>query len=90
MNHTLNTKENKYDYKLYEGDILFFDKNRDKLKEKYLDKWVGVLDQKVVGVNDEVCPLLTDLENKDIDLRRVYIEHLSTSEDEWWILEEEE
>ncbi len=64
----------------------FLERNEDKLKEKYPDKWIGILNKKVVGVSDDLQNLVNDLRSRGIDTGKAVVEFLPTSED-IWILE---
>lgn len=77
------TEKDRENIERFEEDMHFLERNEDKLKEKYPNKWIGILNKKVVGVNDDFDNLLLDIRSKDIDTGKAVIEFLSTGEDIW-------
>ena len=77
------TEKDRESLERFEEDIHFLERNEDKLKEKYPNKWIGILNKKVVGVSEDFDSLLLDLRSRDIDTGKAVIEFLSISEDIW-------
>jgi len=77
------TKKDSADMKRFREDSIFIEQHEDELKEKYPNKWIAVLNRKVVNVNDDFDSLLDNLKKHDIHPGDCVIEFLSTSEEIW-------
>jgi hypothetical protein len=53
---------------------IWFYEQLDKLREKYLGKWVAIKGMKIIGVNESFDILIATLRKKEIDLSDVQFE----------------
>lgn len=52
----------------------YFNANYESLREKYLDKYVAIHDQKVIGHEKDFSQLIRILKEKEVDTEEVFIE----------------
>ena len=69
------------EYEIYHQSYLYFNKNYRKLAKKYLNKYIAILGNEILGIADTK----EELERKYGDKKGVYID-LITSPDIIWIL----
>jgi hypothetical protein len=61
----------------FRADAAWMDAHRGKLLQRYLDQWVAVYDQQVVGAAKDMKRLVKELERKGIRPGRTYTEYLT-------------
>jgi hypothetical protein len=69
----------------FRADAAWVDAHRGELLERYLDHWVAVYDQQIVGAATDMKRLVNELERKGIRPGRTYTEYL-TDKDELLVL----
>lgn len=69
----------------FSQDMLFLDRHRHELLQKFREQWIAVYNQKVVGTAEDLKDLIEQLKEKGIAPATVYREYL-TDRDELLIL----
>jgi len=64
----------------YNGNVRFVEQQRDKLLEKFDEKWIAVYDSTVVASSSKLPNLMASIAKKGILQDEVFVEYL-TSED---------
>ena len=75
----------KTESQLFREDCEFLDAHYDELLEKYPERWVAVVDKRVVGADPDLDRLLTRLKPMGLPRNRIVTEKV-TAEEEIWIL----
>ncbi|CEG13697.1 hypothetical protein MSIBF_A450003 [groundwater metagenome] len=83
MKYLTITKEDKKAFRRMQEDEKFLEKNYDGLISEYPNKWIAILNKKIVGVNEDIDALLADMRKRGIDTSKALIEFLSTTDDVW-------
>ena len=71
----------------FKADRRYVDDNREVLKQRYPDQWVGVVHQQVVAHGDSAERVVAALLEADEDIGRVVLHHACV-EDSIWLLAE--
>jgi hypothetical protein len=61
-------------------DALYVQANRDALLREYPERWIAVLDGRLVASAEEFHDLLAQIDDRGVSRRRVYFEFLTTDE----------
>ncbi len=61
-------------------DALYVQANRDTLLHEYAERWIAVLDRRLVASAEEFHDLLAQIDERGVSRRRVYFEFLTTDE----------
>lgn len=72
-----NKEEMEEKAKIMMENLRWFDKNKDKLKKRYSDKYVAIFKEEVVDSDDELEGLRGKLENRNFELDRILIEFIN-------------
>ncbi|NVM19580.1 MAG: hypothetical protein HWN80_17895 [Candidatus Lokiarchaeota archaeon] len=70
----LNKEELEERAKIMLKNLKWFDKNTEKLKRLYSNKYIAIFEEEVVDSNDEMEVLKKKLENNNYELDKVLIE----------------
>jgi hypothetical protein len=73
------------DLERFNADMLYFDRHRQELLEKYPEHWVAIYKQQVAGASKDQKRLIRQLDRKGIPPARAFVDYL-TDRDELLIL----
>jgi hypothetical protein len=69
------------DMERYRADAAYFDAHRAEFLQRYLEQWVAVYNQEVVGTAKDIKRLVKQLERKGIQPGRTYREYVTDKEE---------
>lgn len=75
------TEQDLEEIKQFREDRIWLEEQKDELKKKYKNQWVAILNKKVVGISPDYSSLIESLKRKNIELGKVVVEYLSTTEE---------
>jgi len=81
MEEMLFTEQDLEEIKQFREDRIWLEEQKDELKKKYKNQWVAILNKKVVGTSPDYSSLIESLKRKNIELGKVVVEYLSTTEE---------
>jgi len=81
MEEMLFTEQDLEEIKQFREDRIWLEEQKDELKKKYKNQWVAILNKKVVGISPDYSSLIESLKRKNIELGKVVVEYLSTTEE---------
>jgi len=87
MEEMLLTGRDLEEIKQFREDRVWLEEQKDELKKKYPNQWVAILNKKVIGISSDYSSLIESLKRKNIELGKVVIEYLSTTEEIFILVE---